>query len=315
LLRSIAILSVIISHTFAIPFFAFGVQLFFVISGYLLIESLNLMSKKAFILYRIARLFPLAIGMTIIFYFRFDTKLEFVSNFLLISSFIPNYTSFPGGWSINHEWIFSFIILIIAKLKNSKFIKLLLLLMISNMIIYDFFISKSLRENEIVSFKVIVLQFFVNTTFLFLGIQFKKKHVKLKPVSLFFSILFLTLFILLESNSSSFYTPWLVIIFLLVDITLKLNFPSFVKKPIIIKLIHFFGYRTYGLFCSHFVVMILLNDSRLLELFLLTNSILAKFVYFITTLFLSSILAYFSYKYIEKPSILMVRKYIYEKKI
>ena len=315
MLRSIAILSVIICHTFAIPFFAFGVQLFFAISGYLLIESLNSMSKKAFILYRIARLFPLAIGMTIIFYFRFDTKLEFVSNFLLISSFIPNYNSFPGGWSINYEWIFSFILLIIAKLKNSKFIKLLLVLMISHMIIYDFSISKSLSEGEIVQFKIIVLQFFVNTTFLFLGVQFQKKHVKLTPVSLFFGILFLTILIFADSISSSFYIYWLIIIFLLVGIILKLNFPSFVKKSIIIKLIHYFGCRTYGLFCGHFIVMILLNDSRFLELYLPNNLICIKFIYFITTLFLSSIFAYFSYKYIEKPSILMVKKYIYEKNI
>ena len=162
MLRTVAILSVIASHTFSIPFFAFGVQLFFVISGYLLIQSLNSMSKKAFILYRMVRLFPLAIGMTIIFYFRFDTQLEFISNLLLVSSFIPNNTSFPGGWSINYEWIFSFIILIIAKLKNSKFIKLLLVLMISNIIIYDFFISQSLSENDIISFNTIVLNFFIN---------------------------------------------------------------------------------------------------------------------------------------------------------
>lgn len=187
--------------------------------------------------------------------------------------------------------------------------------MISNMMIYDFSISKSLSEGEIVQFKIIALQFFVNTTFLFLGVQFQKKHAKLTPVSLFFGILFLTIFIFADSISSSFYIHWLIIIFLLVGIILKLNFPSFVKKPIIIKLIHFLGYRTYGLFCSHFVVMILLNDSRFLELFLLNNSILVKFVYFIITLFLSSIFAYLSYKYIERPSILMVRKYIYEKNI
>ena len=304
-----------ICHTFVIPFFAFGVQLFFVISGYLLIESLNSMSKKAFILYRIVRLFPLAIGMTIIFYFRFDTKLEFVSNFLLISSFIPNYTSFPGGWSINYEWIFSFMILIIAKLKNSKFIILLVVFMLSNMIIYDLYFSQSLSENKKISFMIIVLHFFVNSTFLFLGIQFNKKQLTVTPLSLFLGILFLTIFILLDSISSSSYTRWLIIIYLLVGIILKLNFPSFVKKSIIIKLIHFFGCRTYGLFCSHFIVIILLNDSRFLELYLPNNSILIKFVYFITTFFLSSIFAYFSYKYIEKPSILMVRKYIYEKNI
>ena len=253
--------------------------------------------------------------MTIIFYFRFDTKLEFVSNFLLISSFIPNYTSFPGGWSINYEWIFSFMILIIAKLKNSKFIKLLVVFMISNMIIYDLYFSQSLSENKKISFMIIVLHFFVNSTFLFLGIQFNKKQLTVTPLSLFLGILFLTIFILLDSISSSSYTRWLIIIYLLVGIILKLNFPSFVKKSIIIKLIHFFGCRTYGLFCSHFIVIILLNDSRFLELYLPNNSILIKFVYFITTFFLSSIFAYFSYKYIEKPSILMVRKYIYEKNI
>ena len=315
MLRTIAILSVIVSHTFSIPFFAFGVQLFFVISGYLLIQSLNSMSKKAFILYRMVRLFPLAIGMTIIFYFRFDTQLEFISNLLLVSSFIPNNTSFPGGWSINYEWIFSFMILIIAKLKNSKFIKLLLVLMISNIIIYDFFVSQSLSENDIISFNTIVLNFFINITFLFLGIQFYKEHISLTPANLSVCILFLTIIILLDPISGSFYTSWLIIIFLLVGIILKLNFPSFVKKSIIIELIHFLGYRTYGLFCSHFVVMILLNDSRFLELFLPNNSIFTKFVYFISTLLLSSVFAYFSYKYIEKPSILMVRKYIYEKNI
>jgi peptidoglycan/LPS O-acetylase OafA/YrhL len=117
LARTIAIMAVVWVHTTNIQSGAYGPQLFFIISGYLLADFRTHYTPFEFLLNRFLRLFPLAMAMTTIFYFRFGSSLEFLTSFLLLNGFFASIISFPGGWSISNEWIYSWFNLIVVRLK------------------------------------------------------------------------------------------------------------------------------------------------------------------------------------------------------
>ena len=103
LARSVAIFSVIAAHTLGFSPGVFGVQIFFAISGYLLAGYTHEFTSQKFLVHRFLRLGPLAILMSLIFYFRFSTGYDFLANILLIQVLFANMASFPGGWSISSE--------------------------------------------------------------------------------------------------------------------------------------------------------------------------------------------------------------------
>lgn len=320
-LRSIAILSVIIAHTFSYSFFAGGVQLFFFISGYFLVDLLSEMSIKAFILYRAVRLFPLAILMTAIFHFRFDSIPEVLSNLFLITALIPGYTWFPGGWSINYEWLFSFIVLIFFKLRFLKSKSLLLVIFVLIMLAYDRYINDLSVDIVIVNQGTVLLNFIVNVTFLYLGILMRWGQIRLSMTSFIWMVPFCVILASQDQFKESYNSAWFLSTYILVSIVFRLKIPKIVKTKALIACIHFFGTRTYGLFCGHFVVMIVLQklgpgDTNLTDA-LVTHlgELGSNIIYFVLTVLCSSILAQFSYKFFERPQIRFIRQFIVRKKI
>jgi peptidoglycan/LPS O-acetylase OafA/YrhL len=320
ILRTIAILSVVISHTYEVAIFGGGVQLFFFISGYFLISILEEMTFKSFILYRAVRLFPLAIFMTLIFSFRFDSNLELLSNILLITAFIPQFTWFPGGWSINYEWVFSFVIFFLFKIKyyisNRLFMVTLLFITIAS----EKIINTLLVNGETSNIEVVYFTFLTNIIFVYLGIAVRWEIIKPKNRKIYFLTPVLIALLIWNPFPATYYTLWFFSVYLLVVIAFNLTLPLNFSKSRIIPLITFLGKRTYGLFCGHFIAIILiqkLGPGKLSLVEFLSESIgtfLAKSVLFFMTLLFSSGFAYISYKYVESPQIRYVRKFIARKK-
>jgi len=278
------------------------------------------MTFKGFILYRAVRLFPLAIFMTIIFSSRFDSQLELVTNLLLFAAFIPQFTWFPGGWSINYEWIFSFVILILFKFNSISTKKIFITLLVLASLISEKIISDSITGSNNSKVNITYLGFLVNIIFLFLGVAVRQEIIKLKIKYFYFLIPGIFILAIYYPFPNTFYTIWFFSILLLIILVFNFNISIFLNSFIIIEIISFLGKRTYGLFCGHFIVMILIQKigpGKVLLVDYLNNYLydfFAKTIYFILTLFLSIIFAYFCYKYIESPQIKLVRKFLAYKK-
>jgi peptidoglycan/LPS O-acetylase OafA/YrhL len=226
-LRSIAIISVIIAHTYRFNFAASGVQIFFFISGYLIINLRQKLSARAFIIYRAARLFPLAIIMTIIFSFRFENLLEFVANIFLVQTLIPNSNSFPGGWSISYEWLFS-IILIPPLLFNRRITRLIILnISILFMIISDVLFYLNSRESSL-SVVQNTFNFLGNITFLYLGICIARNDFKLPKINRFILFGVLGLIGILSRNEIQLLTVWFIYLISIILIIFQANFLLFI---------------------------------------------------------------------------------------
>jgi peptidoglycan/LPS O-acetylase OafA/YrhL len=128
LARTIAISLVILVHTTGIGFGRFGVQLFFVISGYLLGLFYETQTNVSFLIHRAFRLFPLAIFFVLFFYLdQIGSIKDVFLNLSLTQNLWWGWNSFPGGWSISSEWIFSLILIFIARAKLRYLVALLLL--------------------------------------------------------------------------------------------------------------------------------------------------------------------------------------------
>lgn len=106
LARTVAIFGVILVHTTGIGFGRFGVQLFFLLSGYLLANFQRSESVTSFLLRRTARLFPLYLFVLTVFHQQNDYSKSLL-NWFLIGNFTWTTPQIPGGWSISSEWIFS----------------------------------------------------------------------------------------------------------------------------------------------------------------------------------------------------------------
>jgi peptidoglycan/LPS O-acetylase OafA/YrhL len=318
-LRTIAIISVIIAHTYEVTIFGGGVQLFFFISGYFLVCILEEMRFKSFILYRAARLFPLAMFMTLIFHFRFDSKLEMLSNFLLITAFIPQFTWFPGGWSINYEWIFSFVIFFLFKLKFYISNRLFMLILFSITIVSEKMINIMLVNGDSFEAEILYITFLANIIFIYLGVAVRWDVIKLEYRNVYFLIPILLVLIIWNPFPATFITIWFLSVYILASLAFNLILPLNLSTSKLVPLVTFLGKRTYGLFCGHFIVMILIqklgpgNVSFVEFLTDIFGVFFAKSVYFFLTLLFSSGFAYISYKYVESPQIRYVRKLIASK--
>ncbi len=296
LARSIAILAVIWVHTTEIQSGGFGVQLFFMVSGYLLANFKEHYTKSEFIFNRAMRLFPLAILMTLLFLFRYESALEISLSLLLINGLFTGVNTFPGGWSISNEWIYSWGNLFLKINLRMKVVTLALLLLLG--VVLDALTS---HDGEILGkFHSMAYLFSYFAFFLagniFASVRFREKLSFLRLRR----FLFLTTIPLF---SISFYLPTIVYLLLLSALFLACLDQESYGGRLTTGVIHFIGKRTYGLFCGHFVVLIGLTNTNLDQV--LTNwfggfsNLMLFFIVFIGGLMLASL----TYRFIEKPFI------------
>ncbi len=313
LLRSIAIISVVISHTMAFPIGAIGVQLFFFVSGYLLAEFSKDFSRRSFLIYRAFRLFPLAFLMVVLFHFRFESITQLVQNVFLIQTLFPGYISYPGGWSISYEWLFSLLIStgVLTFSRNLRFL-IILISVIAQVYLY---LKASGFFGSLTSEKWFepLLMLLANVSFFVFGVSLRKGDVSIGHRFSAFVLVASLVLILFTLASPYLLSVWFLFVCSLSSLLLssqnyldtKLNSP---QK----NLIHKIGKYTYGLFCGHFIVMIglsnLIIDGLVFDQWLLFH--LGVFGYLVNFGLVFS-LAYFfasiSYRYLEKPSMNFAR--------
>jgi peptidoglycan/LPS O-acetylase OafA/YrhL len=312
LARTLAISWVILVHTTGIGFGRFGVQLFFVISGYLLGDYFLKQSKLQFLVHRAFRLFPLVIIFIFLFYLKnINNSLEIVLNLSLLQNLFWGSYSFPGGWSISSEWIFSiFLILVIPKHKNKLPFVLMacfILQITSGAYVYlhGGVSSSDLASDYIFKTWLNTTNPFINLGFFVSGIMLLNYRDKLKSINNYLLIMLLLCMILEDQFIGHFMFGWQIAIPALFILCLKTQ----TRSHVFLRVISYLGKRTYGIFFVHFLIWnnlnVVLNDQQYR---FLTQNLSGKFIQFFFVYFLAIIGGSITYKLVEKPFLKISRK-------
>lgn len=296
LARATAIISVLAAHTTGLNFGVFGVQLFFMVSGYLLADFADDFSPSNFLIHRYLRLAPLAILSTFLFYFRFTNIAEILLNILLIHAVFIGINSFPGGWSISFEWLFSLLNIILVKLKVKVVFTFLIMILLFQLTTYYF----TLQNSEFAPHPLVNL--INNLGFFVSGHLIKRIGFIVKNNSYLIFILAVTVFI----NPRPPYNLFLYNISLVLLFLFCLNYRISIKWVEI--MIHFIGLRTYGIFLGHFVVMIGLQNSQFFVNLRENMGYFGQLLFFSVVTLGAIFIGYISYKFVEKPIIKLSNK-------
>ena len=296
LARAIAIISVIAAHTTGLQFGAFGVQLFFIISGYLLADYHLEFSSRNFLIHRYLRLAPLAIISTLVFYFRFTNMFEVILNILLIQAIFSTVNSFPGGWSISFEWLFSIVNIILIKLSIKLLVPFIFLIFLLQLTLSLITLKNAeLITNPLVSLGANLGFFLSGHLIKRMNLICRKKHFRM------------LLFVL-----APLFNPWPPYNLFLYNFSLVILFLFCLKCELSTKwtrsLIHFMGVRTYGIFLGHFIVMIGLQNFDFFINLQSNEGVLGQLLFFLMVVIGATGIGYVSYRFIEKPIILFSNK-------
>lgn len=302
---------VILVHTMGIGFGRFGVQLFFVISGYLLGKYYETQSKSQFIIHRAFRLFPLAIFFILFFYLdRIGSIKNLVFNLSLIQNLWWNWNSFPGGWSISSEWIFSLALLLITPVRK-KLIFFLLITCCLLQFLTGLYVFTQGGVSDFDSPVQYIFKTWLNTTnpyinsgFFIAGILIRHYETKILKITNFKLTLVVLAMIIEDLFIGHFILGWQFAIPALFVICLKSHFRGWFAL-----ICTFIGKRTYGTFFVHFLIWENLDFffSEHALSFLVGDSI-GKFLQFLFVYLLAVIGGSLTYKFIEKPTMNFSRK-------
>lgn len=294
LARVIAILAVIWVHTTDIPSGAYGVQLFFMISGYLLAEFGDDYTANRFILNRFFRLFPLSILMTLFFISNFDSLIEICLSLLLLNGLFTGIYTFPGAWSISSEWIYSWLNLPLRKLGLRSKIQFLFALSLFGILIDSYCYVTNLTLGRFQSFGYLIsyFAFFLMGNILRIQNQFNFPRFMRKRI--FLVTVLIPLFSVSIALPQFFYLVLLALIF---SSCTQMEFHSNMSKG----LIHFIGKRTFGIFCGHFIILNFIENSGYMSKVQESFEANHEYVFFIGLLLGSLVIGSATYKYIERP--------------
>jgi peptidoglycan/LPS O-acetylase OafA/YrhL len=319
--RGVAVLFVVLFHFFDLSTFwgSFGVNLFFCISGYLMIQILTRsaqtdISIKKFLKKRLVRLYP-ALFSTIMFIWTISFLdiipgdsfqylltgfgyLVFVGNFagLFIPGTGTSAVALGHMWTLALEWQLYVLLAIVVKLfyKNRNFRKVVFLVfgVSSFSILFSIFLVDVRAPTIILNSLVCSLCFLLGAIVFFVENYTTNKAFVLK-LSAFIICLFSNLQLSenLNQNSRQFFTSLQVASFSFLVFLICKDLKSQSFSPL-----DFVGRISYSWYLLHYPMYFLMND-----LFLVPN-IATKLAF----MFLSGVLAYFSWLKIEshfwKPS-------------
>lgn len=303
--RTLAITSVILVHSTGLGFGRFGVQLFFIISGYLLGDFYLRQNWFQFISHRAFRLFPLSIFFIILFYRSNFTSLpELIINILLIQNFLYFTYSFPGGWSISNEWIFSlFLIVLIPKYKKyllSIFIFICLTQIITGL--YAFALGGANFSDGINDYRfktwMNTLNPFINFGFFLSGILIMLHKNRLIGINKKLLFLLPVLMIWEDHKIGHLMIGWQFALPAVFILCLE----SRTENRSLTRVIHFLGKRTYGIFFVHFLVWDYIQKNIAnVDNFFTNVPVITKLISFLLIFGFSVVGGTLTYKFIEKP--------------
>ena len=312
LARTLAISMVIMVHITGIGFGRFGVQLFFVISGYLLGNYWQTQSKVEFLIHRAFRLFPLSITFILLFYLnKLSNPIELILNLALLQNIFWASYSFPGGWSISTEWIFSIFLIIVLPKYTNKLIYMFSIICLLQILTGAFiFLIGGVNSQD--STKEALIKTWINTTnpiinlgFFISGILILRYRDKIWKIHKCILLTCLFLMILEDKFIGHLMIGWQLAIPSIFILCLKTN----TENRIVRKTIIFIGKRTYGAFFVHFLIynnlQLVFSESQRL---FLTQERSGRLLQFIFVYFASLIGGALTYKFIEKPFLNLSKK-------
>ena len=302
LARCIAILGVLLVHTSIFIPGRFGVQLFFLVSGYLLADLGNL-STRDFLIRRGFRLLPLYWLFLCYYASLFDSPWQLFVSFLLLQNIHWVFISIPGSWSISNEWVYSVVLPLVKRITNNQIFILIGISWISQIITSILVYRWGGTSDENVyqaALKVWVNTFnpLVNFAFLLIGIAIKREIIPiLKNLSVGFFTIFLCLVVPFWLNLGLL---WLCPFLLWAVFSMCILWSP--RSTMLCKFIGFIGQRTYGIYFFHFIVLNLVRDS---ELFVSIPEAygFGKWIEFVLVCIGSLLLSEVSWRLVEKPSL------------
>lgn len=306
--RSLAILGVVLVHTNCFSQGRYGVQLFFLISGYLLAD-LGKLSNRKFLTRRALRLFPLYLIVMLVFYSKeFPSFGQALISLLLVQNFAWALHSFPGAWSISNEWIYS---LILPLIRNFSRFQILGIIFISwcSQVVSSYFVHSwggvHYGTPQDYSFRIWIntLNPFINIAFFLIGLSIRRGYIVMLT-NKYLAIGILTSFqLIIWYIGHDLLFLWPIILWVIFSLCLA-GLPS---SKFLELLFGFIGKRTYGIFFAHFIILDKIQESFLNSEILLDNK-LKNFIVFVLTFLLSSIFAEISWRFIESPFIKLSRR-------
>ena len=325
--------SPLVNHSLANGYF---VQFFFCLSGFVIYYNYrdkikNFTNIKIFMMKRFFRLYPLHLFFLILFLFIEVTKYiaineynlsinsepftknnfyTFVTNILLLQTFLYEYTFNTPSWSISAEFYTYLIFAILIIFKFNLRISLFVLLLISLIRIND---QSNFGDSHsgYRSFLDCIYSLYWGLFSSYLYIKYNdKKLYKITKNIISFILIFVTFFSLTKmQNDYLFMLP--IIFSLLIFFSCDLNNTSFLGKLLCNKFLVYLGSISYSIYMSHLFIFWIINnllkyifnlktfvdDDGLnkLDLNIFESSLLVLFCYFVTIIF-----SHFSYNYIEK---------------
>lgn len=307
LARTVAIIGVVLVHSTGLWFGRFGVQLFFVVSGYLLADYQQKRRPSLFLMHRFFRLFPLSIIFITLFYTDDLSLSDLLLNLGLINNLWWQIPQYPGGWSISSEWLFSLLLVLLGKIYRKKIYYLIALAAILSIVLgafvylqggVDYYLNTP--EQNLLRVWLNTFNPLINSGFFLLGIGIKRKFIYLNRGHVqYFYIAIICIMITLDKLIGHLLIGWMIAIPIVFMYCLK--FQS--NNSWFGNLISFIGNRTYGIFFVHFL---LLDKTAFIPLFLSNigatdSALLVKILSFLFIFIVSIIGGAITYTTIEKP--------------
>lgn len=314
-LRALAVILVFVNHlqalgVIAIPYFGanggwLGVQIFFVISGYLIIQSARKYSLLDYAKHRFFRIYPAYI----FWFFAFsvivgsfkDGSFDFwslLAHLLFLQHFFPaaylKYNALGVSWTLTVEMVWY----VVAFVGVAKFFQAPSKVVFGFVVAACFWVYKGMNWHPFIKgMEDIYVYFFIRNNviaqlpFFAFGAWIAVKEPKYDKAALL--SIFVSTVILFKSWEPIFLTP-IFITGLGVSALFLILKDSEYKNP---KAIKFFSDISYSFYLVHYPVLLLVSQH-------LSN----KYHQLLVALAVSAILSYASYVVIERPFIAMARK-------
>jgi len=306
---------------------AIAVPVFFCISGFSLFYGYhdNFFSETSFKKFYIRRFFRLAplFYLMLIFYVVFflfrGVRYDIPT---ILNNITFTYILIPGkqesivwsGWSVGIEWLFYFIFpLLLLLSKNKKIYFSMLAISICYSIEVNILFKEISYEN---SPSYLYMNIFKHFTYFLLGISvyktlefFDKKTEIIKKIGRYDFVILISLYITIAYSNISSVIKISVFLFVFLSVLFSVTGSSFVLNN---KLSRLWGKCSYGLYLFNPIIIYILNESgfyqKIAKIFFIGGPFTMSFISIISTIAVTTLLAWLSHDYFEQPFIKLGQK-------